>query len=210
MEIAGSSVRGIRWAGAAAMLGGILWVPYGIWEMLEPWGPDVLYRDDLGYAEVIDPVRFVIYSLPGSLALVLTTLGLFGVLALLRLPLGPITRAARVLATLALVLAVVSLVGVIVQFDPFFTAGRVFGSVALAAATMLTGIDASRAGTTAMSARALLALGLLGLFLFPLWPLVYALQWVPQWAGAAIIALFGLGWFAAGVRLGAGTRRRAK
>ena len=38
-----------RWSGLAAMLGGALWIPYGLFEMLEPWGPDVAYRDDVGY-----------------------------------------------------------------------------------------------------------------------------------------------------------------
>jgi hypothetical protein len=41
---------------------------------------------------------------------------------------------------------------------------------------------------------ALLAIGLLGLFLLPLWPLVHALAWMPAGGGAGIIALFGLGW----------------
>jgi hypothetical protein len=34
----------------------------------------------------------------------------------------------------------------------------------------------------------------MGLFLLPLWPLVYALQWLPAGGGAAFIALFVLGW----------------
>ena len=36
---------------------------------------------------------------------------------------------------------------------------------------------------------ALLCLGLAGLSLFPLWQLVYALQWVSQAVGAALMVL---------------------
>lgn len=49
-----------------------------------------------------------------------------------------------------------------------------------------------------------MALGLAGIFLLPLWPLVYALMWVTEGAGAAFIALFGLGWMAVGYALWSG------
>ena len=65
----------------------------------------------------------------------------------------------------------------IALFDPVFTAARIFGTLAL------------------------LALGLLGLFLLPLWPLVYAVELLVTAAGAAFIALFGLGWVGLGMAL---------
>ena len=68
----------VHLSGLAAILGGVLWVPYGVFEMLEPWGPAVIYRDDLGYQLVTAPSLFLAYSLPGSLALLLTSLGLLG------------------------------------------------------------------------------------------------------------------------------------
>ena len=46
----------------------------------------------------------------------------------------------------------------------------------------------------------LLVPGALGLFLLPLWPLVYAAELIPEMGGAATIALFGLGWVLLGVR----------
>ena len=55
-----SSVHHVRWAATVAVLGGVLWVPYGVFVMLEPWGPDVVYRDELGYAQVIDTPRFIV------------------------------------------------------------------------------------------------------------------------------------------------------
>ncbi|MFN2383892.1 MAG: hypothetical protein ABR559_06465 [Gemmatimonadota bacterium] len=202
-----------RWGGPAGVVGGLLWASYGVFEMLEPWGVDTVYRDDVGYALVTDTSLFVAYSLPGSLALLLTALGLLGVLARLGLlgvlarlglPAARTGRIGRLLAYVALALGALSLVGVVVAFDPLFTAGRIFGTLALGAATVVAGRAARGAGAPPGWVAALLLLGLLGLFLLPLWPLVYAVQLLPAGAGAACIALFGLGWVALGPALWSG------
>jgi hypothetical protein len=191
----------IRWSGLAALLGGALWVPYGIFEMLEPWGGDVVYREDVGYSVITDAPLFVTYSLPGSLAVLLTSLGLLGVVALLGASSGRTGRISLVLEYVALALAALGLAGVIVLFDPLFTGGRIFGSLALGTATLLAGVNALRSRVASGWTVALLVLGLGGVFLLPLWPLVYALMWLPEAAGAAFIALFGLGWMAVGYAL---------
>ncbi len=190
-----------RWAGPAAVVGGVLWVPYGVFEMLEPWGTDTVYREDVGYALITDTPLYRIYSLPGALALLLTTLGLLGVLALLRLPGGQGGRVRVGLAYVAVALGILSLVGVVVLFDPLFTAPRIFGTLALGAATILAGIEASGTGPRPGWGVPLLVLGLLGLFLLPLWPLVYAVELMPEKGGAALIALFGTGWVVLGLAL---------
>ena len=183
-----------RWSALAAMVGGALWVPYGIFEMLEPWGADVVYRDDVGYSVITDASLFVAYSMPGGLAVLLTSLGLLGVFVRLGASADLIDRIGTILAYLSVVLAVLSLAGVIALFDPLFTVGRVFGTLALGTATFLAGVGALRSRTAPGWTVALLYLGIAGIFLFPLWPLVYALQWVSQAAGAAFMALFGLSW----------------
>ena len=193
------SSRFIRWSGIVAMLGGVLWLPYGVLEMLEPWGSATApYREDVGYEVVTDGARYIAYSLPGSLALLLSALGLLWTHALFGLPTGRLGRVGRILTYLAVVLAVVSLGGVTTLFDPVFTAGRIFGTLALGGATFLMGLDVWRAGGRLGWAYPLVVLGLIGLFLFPLWPLVYAVGWLSEGAGAAIIALFGVGWIAFG------------
>lgn len=191
-----SSSSLIRWGGPAAMLGGVLWVPYGVFAMLEPWGAGVVYRDDVGYSVITSMPLFIMYSLPGCLALLLTSLGLLGVLV--RLPAGRTGRISLVLAYIAVALAVLSLSGVSALFDPLFTSGRIFGTLVLGIATLLAGVTAGRSRATLGWTLALMALGLAGTFLLPLWPLVYALMWVPEAAGAAFIALFGLGWLVVG------------
>ncbi len=191
----------IRWAGLMAALGGVLWIPYGIFEMLQPWGTDTVYRDDVGYEVITNVPLYRLYSLPGSLALLLTSQGLLGTLALLRLPAGRPGKVGYILTYLAVVLAVTSLGGVIVLFDPVFTACRIFGTLALGIATVLVAADAQQAGRAPGWGIALLLLGLVGMFLFPLWPLVHAMQWLSEGAGAGVIALYGLGWLATGYRL---------
>ena len=193
--------RRVRRAAVAATLGGLLWVPYGVFEMTQPWGEDTVYRDDRGYEVVTDSLLYRVYALPGSLALLLTTLGLLGVFRVLGLPAGRAGRIGLVLAYVASVLALLSAAGVVVLFDPLFTAPRIFGTLALGAATFLAGVEARRSGAAPGWTDALLALGLLGLFLLPLWPLVYAVELVPEGAGAGVIALFGLGWVLVGYRL---------
>jgi molybdenum cofactor synthesis domain-containing protein len=121
-----------------------------------------------------------------------------GILTRLGVLAGCVGRIGLILAYVAVVLAVLSVAGVIALFDPLFTSGRVFGTLALGIATFLAGVDARRNHTAPGWMGALLALGLAGIFLLPLWPLVYALQWVPETAGATFIALFGLGWMAVG------------
>ena len=32
-----------RWTSVTAVLGGLLWIPYGVFEMLQPWGVDAEY-----------------------------------------------------------------------------------------------------------------------------------------------------------------------
>ncbi|MBA3414068.1 MAG: hypothetical protein H0U10_02445 [Chloroflexia bacterium] len=177
-------------------------MPYGVFEMMQPWGDDTVYRDDRGHEVVTDTLLYRVYSLPGSVALFLTSLGLLGVFERLGLPAGRTGRTGLVLAYAALVLALLSAAGVVVRFDPVFTAPRIFGTLALGAATLLAGIEARRiAAVAGWWSAALLALGLFGLFLLPLWPLVHAIEMVPEEAGAGIIALFGVGWVLVGYRL---------
>ena len=203
LEAAGMRLNGVvgprhlRRVGVAAALGGLLWVPYGVFEMLQPWGTDTVYREDRGYEVVTDDLLYWVYSLPGSLALMFTTLALLGLFPLL----GLRGRAGRILAYAALALAILSIGGLAIRFDPLFTAPRIFGTLALGAAMLLAGIEARREVALRGWAATLLVLGLLGLFLLPLWPLVFALEVLPEGGGAGIIALFGLGWVLMGHRL---------
>jgi hypothetical protein len=191
-------------AGRAALLAlvaGPLWVLYGSFTMLSPWGTDVVYREALGYSAVVDVPLFLLYNLPGALALILSAVALLGVIALLPRDPGGSGKAASRLAYAALGLGLLSLGGVVVRFDPVFTAGRIFGTLSLGLATLGASLAARRAPVASTWTWALLWLGVLGVFLLPLWPLVYALGWLTEAAAASVIALFGIGWMWIGLRL---------
>ncbi len=188
-----------RWAGPAAIVGGVLWMVYGVFLMLEPWGPAEVYREDLGYQLVTNRPLYWVYAVPGSLALVLTALALLGLSRRYRLPESRVGKLGRVLTYLSLGLAVLSFIAVVALIAPLSFAGRAFGSLALGAATLLVGIDLPRAHPA--SPTSLVLLGSLGLLLLPLQPLVWALQIIPVSMATGIIALFGLGWLVLGYRL---------
>jgi len=180
--------------GLTALAGGLLWVPYGIFEMVEPLGKDTAYDSGRNYELVLDRGIYTLYSLPGALAVILTATALLGVLRHLQQQWG--TAVGRLAGWLAVALGVISLVGLAIPFDPLFTGPRILGTLLLGLATVL--------GATAARGRSrtyLAVLGVTGLALMPLWPLVYAVEVVPVGVGAALIALFGLGWAALGAKL---------
>jgi hypothetical protein len=188
-------------AAVLAVIAGLLWIVYGSFTMLSPWGTDVVYREALGYSAVIDVFLFVLYSLPGALALILSAVALLGVIALLQHDAGGRGKAARGLTFAALGLGFLSLGGVVVLFDPLFTAGRIFGTLSLGLATLGASLAARRCRSASAWTWTLLPLGVLGVSLLPLWPLVYALGWLTVEAGALVIAVFGIGWMWVGRRL---------
>jgi hypothetical protein len=122
-----------------AVLGGLLWTAYGPLELLQPFGADVRYDSAPGYDVVVDPTLFVLYSLPGSGALLLSALGL---LAGAR-RLGVASRAVRVLAGAAGALGVLSAVGVVARFDPAFTGGRILATLLLGLGTLAAAAGAA-------------------------------------------------------------------
>ncbi len=189
----------IRWAGPAAVVGGLLWMVYGVFLMLEPWGQAEVYREELGYQLVTNRALYWVYALPGSLALILTALALLGLFRRYALPRSGVGKLGAVLTKLSLVLAVLSFLGTVALIAPLSFAGRSFGSLALGAAALLVGMDLPRANPALQMH--LVILGCLGLSLLALQPLVWALQIIPASIATGIIALFGLGWLVLGYRL---------
>lgn len=186
---------------AAASVGGVLWMVYGPLAMLHPWGVDVVFNPAQGYSDVVDGRAFVTYNLPGSLALTFTAIGLLGVTALLRRRRTGMERTARWLAYVAIGLGVISFLGVVLVLDPLSTTGRIFGTLALGAATVAASVAAHQWSADPRWVALLGLLGLVGTLLLPLWPLVYIVNWVTEGAAALVIALFGVGWLVVGSRL---------
>ncbi len=203
-------VRGPTWIGPADLLlvvGGLLWLPYGIFEFLSPWGVDAVYDDGRGYEVVTDRLVFTVYTAPGAAALLLTALGALGLVGRLRAG-GRSRRFTVLVLWLAVAASVVSLIGVATAWDPMATGGRIGGSLLLGIGTVAAAAASAR---DPLAPVALLGgLGALGLFLLPLWPLVYAVDVVPPIGAVCVLGTFGLGWVVLGTlmsRRGGGAAR---
>jgi hypothetical protein len=175
----------------AAVAGGLLWIPYGVLELVEPFGADTAWSDTRAYDVVVDRGLFVLYGAPGTLALVLSAVA---ALAAVRRVGGG--RAARACARAALALGLVSGAGLAVALDPLFTGPRILGTVALGAALCLAAFAPGRLD------RRLLGLGAAAMAMLALWPAVYAFELLPATLGALLVALFGVAWAAWGASPG--------
>ena len=193
-------VAALRRPVVPAVVGGALWLPYGVLELVQPWGADTRYDEERAYDVVISPALHQLSSLPGSLALLLCAVGLLGLLRRLDVD----SRAARVASRGAAGLAALSAAGVLLGFDPAFTGGRILGTAVLGVGLLAAGRAAGRTRHANAWRPPMVALGLLALFLLPLWPLVFAVQWLSPGTGAAIIAAHGLGWAGLGAATPAG------
>ena len=56
----------------AMIVGGVLWIVHGYYRNLTPHGPDVQWQEDLRYSPVLSTELFLLYNVPGVLALLLT------------------------------------------------------------------------------------------------------------------------------------------
>lgn len=190
----------------AMSTGGVLWIVHGYLRIITPYGPDVVWREDLGYSPIISTELFVLYNLPGALALMLAAWAAFSFLSALRRGRSALKIAAQILVLLAFLLGLVAVAGQLILFSPPTYAGIAFGMPALGVALILTGLMFAREGAgiqehPRLLGPGLMLLGTVGLFILPLWPMMYALNWLPLWFGALIYAACGAGWVIFGVSL---------
>ena len=188
-------------AAPGMVLGGILWVVHGVFEMIAPFGVASVYNADIGYELITDRALYLLYGVPGTVALVLSG---FGLVTLARGRAGRLVGAGRVLAFATLGAGVLGGLGLVIGSAALVVAPIGLGTPVLGAAACFV---AAEVRSPAVADRGLLRLtGVLGLFILLLRPLVYALQLIPLAVGAAVIGLFGLGWVALGWRAMRGER----
>ena len=188
-------------AALGMVLGGILWAVHGVFEMVTPFGVASVYDASLGYELINDRALYLLYGVPATVALILSS---FGLVTLARAQTGRLVGVGRALAFATLGAGALSGLALAMGSAPLFVAPIALGTPVLGAATCFV---ATGARSPARADRGMLLLtGVLGLFILLLRPLVYALQVIPPAAGAAIIALFGLGWVALGCRAMRGER----
>ncbi len=187
-----SSSNVVRWGGAAAMVGGGLWVIFGALEA-QPLGAS---HTPEPFA-IHDPSLYLIYHLPGAIATLLVAIGLLGLGRRLAQPAGLLAKAGVVLAYIAVVGSVVNAVALATLFIPLHFAGAMIGIFSLGIGTILIGVAALRNAGWRRWRALPLATGILGVLMFPLSMAVGP----SSFQSVALIALYGLGWIAVGYRL---------
>ncbi|WP_457966171.1 hypothetical protein M1E17_06175 [Arthrobacter sp. D1-29] len=190
--------HGLLWAMVA---GGLLWTVHGYFRFLTPQGPDAVWREDLGYSQILSTTLFLLYSLPGVLALLLTSWAALSFLPTLATGRAGLRRAARIFALLAFIFGLVAAVGQVILILSPTIAGISFGVPALGLALFLGGFAAGRKGADGNGQRRfvglwMMLLGGVGMLTLPVPLLVYALALLPLALGTAVFALFGAGWIA--------------
>lgn len=183
----------------AMIAGGILWIVYGYFRFVTPQGPDVEWREELGYSPILSTELFLLYNVPGVLAILLTLWGTLSHVHSLRTEHTRLKLAAWIAALLASVLGLLATAGQVILFDPLKTFGLAVGTPILGLAIFLAGLAVVRDGKTqnGPSLRVgpvLMLLGVIGMFTLPLRPLMFALSLLPLAFGAAAFALFGASW----------------
>ncbi len=184
-------------------LGGALWYLYGL-SLMEPMGAAVVWREELRYTQILQTGLWVLYSLPGILAVVLTAgAGLVALPAWASAAGGRwLRQAGRALLVAALGFAALAVLGLAVRLDAPVTGGLSFGTVALGTGMLLGGLGLRRAATGQQGTvpALMIAVGLLGVLSLLMWPLLYALRLLPVYMALIVYAVFGLSWAVLGLR----------
>jgi hypothetical protein len=191
----------MNWGWLAAVIGGALWTVHGAFEMLEPFGSDTQPHDDHAFEVVTNSALFMLYATPGTLALALTAASLLATLRWCQLPASGIGLWGLRVIYVVFAFSGLALVGLLFRFVPAFVVGVALGGLALAVAAGLIGADGLRIGINRTWVVTLLAIGGFGIVTLPLRPLVFVFQVLPQSAGFAFIAAFGLAWMILGYLL---------
>lgn len=164
------------------------------------------WREDLQYSPILSTELFLLYNLPGVLALLLTAWAALSYLASLRTARTGLKRAAQILVLLASILGLIATAGQVVLFVPPTTGGISLGAPVLGLALFLAGLAVVRDGKflyghSGFLGPVLILLGVIGMLTLPLQPLMYALALLPLAFGTAVFALFGAGWVVLGFSL---------
>ncbi len=179
-----------RWAPAAAMLGGLVWIAYTLAAMLQPWGSYAAYTDAQGNNAITNAPVFQLTALLGGAALLLLGVAMAGATRRLGLPdrlpgqtgvvLGLVGGAAGLLLWLSALLMQPALA----------TAAMNAGALMVAVGVLLVAIDG--AGRTLTPSLFLIgALGLAAIFAAALVSLV---SWMLPVYAALVMAMYGFTW----------------
>lgn len=176
---------------------GVLWLVYALFR-IEPLGAAVAWREELGYSEILQTGRWVLYNLPGALAVALSAWAGLMVVARRIKDEGRnrLSLLGRGVLAATLGFATLAVLGMAVHFDPLVTGGLSFGTLSIGIGMLLGGIGA-KAGAASPYDRApswMIVVGLLAILSIATWPLVYAIQLLPSYTLVIVYAVFASCW----------------
>ncbi len=191
-----------RWAGEAAIGGGLLWIGYAILALLQPLGGIASFANDQSQLSVTNPLAFRAAGGAGGAALVLLGLAVVGAAARYALPGSEAHHfSATVPSRFGVAMGWVgSLAGLLAAATALLllvlpnSAMQLFGAVLVPFGAMLVAIEANGSDHAYPMAAPLFlvgALGMIGLLAQALLPLA---QWMLPVYAALVMAVYGFAW----------------
>lgn len=183
--------------------GGVLWFLFGYLRLMTPLGIDAEWREELGYGPVYRSDLFLLYNLPGVLALSLTAWSALSCIRTLRPNRGLLMRASNLLLLLASAFGLLALVGQLIILDAITSGGLNMGTPILGLGLFLAGLAVIRDDRHAHGRQGaiLILLGTIAVLTLPVRILMFALALLPLAFGVAVFALFAFGWIVLGFTL---------
>ncbi len=187
-----------RWAPAAAMLGGLVWIAYTLAALLQPWGRYAAYTDAQGAVAVTNAPVFQLTALLGGAALLLLSTALVGAARRLGLPAHLPGQIGVALGVVGGAAGLLLWIGALLRQPTMATAAMNAGALLVAVGVLLVAIDG--AGRTL--APSLFLIGALGLAAIFAAALVSLVSWMLPVYAALVMAVYGFAWVRFGDLLG--------
>lgn len=191
-----------RWAGEAAIGGGLLWIGYAILALLQPLGSVAPFTNDQSQLSVINPLAFRTTGVAGGTALTLLGLAVVGTAARYALPGGEAHHfSAAVPSRFGVAMGWVgALAGVLAAATALLLlvlpngAMQLFGAVLVPFGAMLVAIEANGSDHAYPIAAPLFLVGALGMVGLLAQALLPTVAWMLPVYAALVMAVYGFAW----------------
>jgi hypothetical protein len=187
-----------RWAPAAAMLGGLVWIAYTIAALLQPWGSYATYTDAQGNVAVTNAPVLQLTALLGGAALLLLGAALVGAARRLGLPVHLPGQVGVALGVVGGAAGLLLWLGALLWQPALATAAMNAGALMVAVGVLMVAID----GASQTLAPSLFIIGALGLAAIFAAALVSLVSWMLPVYAALVMAVYGFAWVRFGDLLG--------
>lgn len=191
-----------RSAGWLSIAGGLLWILYAIWEMLQPMGSGMTVAPDTGQIAIANPGVFRMTGATGGASVVMLGLAVVGVAARYGLPGDAPDRFSTVLPSrygvaMAWVGALAGLAAAVLALLTLAlpnNAMQLFGAVLVPFGAMLVAVEANGSEHAYRIAAPLFLVGVLGMAALLVQALLPLVSWMLPVYAALAMAVYGFAW----------------